>query len=491
MTDPLHLTHVRSDRLMTGLLWALFGLSLALAPWYGTWTAALVVGIPTAVLPSLLALVFPGSTVSRCVIAAALMVFTALHIHQAFGATEAHFGVFVLLAFLLAYRDWRPIIVGAVAIALHHLSFNYLQELGWGVVCFTRTGLGMVAAHAAYVVVETIVLTYFAIVLRREGIQAAELQQIVASVVRQQGTIDLTLTQSSQSRAGRSLADALARIRQAVSVLAGGTQMITRTAAESANGSEELAGRTQMQVTALDQTGQALGQLTQIVSQNATAAGQASKLVDSAVGVAAKGGTVVSRVVSTMGEITDSSKKIVAIIGVIDEIAFQTNLLALNAAVEAARAGEQGRGFAVVASEVRNLAQRSATAAREIKALIERSVGNVEAGSALVDEAGTTMTEVVASVRSIASIMEKLQHSFDRQTSGLGDVQRALEKMDRATKQNSELVRSMASTAAGLREHGAELSAAIGVFRTGDEQADAVPSAHHQSRDERQESRAA
>lgn len=245
-----------------------------------------------------------------------------------------------------------------------------------------------------------------------------------------------------------------------------------------ASDSEDLAQRTRTQADTLKETSHALRQLSGIVSQNAGQVRDASKLVDSAVTVAARGGNVVSRVVSTMGEISESSRKIADIIGVIDEIAFQTNLLALNAAVEAARAGENGRGFAVVASEVRHLAQRSATAAKEIKQLIENSVGNVAAGSALVDEAGSTMTELVASVRGFANIMDKLQSSFTRETGGLQEVDESLRKMDAVTQQNAELVQSMAATASNLRERGAELSAAIVVFTIADERSNDAPATY-------------
>jgi methyl-accepting chemotaxis protein len=158
--DPLHQTHVRADRLMVGVLWCLAILSFALAPWHHTWAGALGVGIPAAVIPSFMAYAWPGSLATRMTVAAMLMVFCALNIHQAYGMIELHFGIFVCLAFLLCYRDWRPIVFGAAVTAVHHLSFNYFQELGYGVLCFTKTGLGIVFAHAAYVVAETALLSY-------------------------------------------------------------------------------------------------------------------------------------------------------------------------------------------------------------------------------------------------------------------------------------------------------------------------------------------
>ncbi|MBL8270134.1 methyl-accepting chemotaxis protein, partial [Steroidobacter sp.] len=318
-----------------------------------------------------------------------------------------------------------------------------------------------------------------AYMLRAESLQAAELQRLVEAMDRH-GTIDLRETANDvSSPAGQALRGVVTRLRDTISALANGTQIVATAARKSAGDSEDLADSTRTQTSALSETGNAVRQLGDIVSRNAQQAREASRLVDSAVNVAAKGGDVVSRVVSTMGEISGSSRKIVDIIGVIDEIAFQTNLLALNAAVEAARAGEHGRGFAVVAAEVRSLAQRSATAAKEIKALIEKSVDNVAAGSTLVDEAGATMTELVAGVRGIADIMDKLQSSFAHEAGGLQQVDESLRKMDSVTQRNDELVRSMAATAGDLRERGEELSAAIGVFDVGGGQASHAHPARH------------
>ena len=239
---------------------------------------------------------------------------------------------------------------------------------------------------------------------------------------------------------------------------------IANAAREIATGNTDLSQRTEEQASSLEETAASLEELTSTVKQNADNAQQANQLASSASEVAIKGGSVVSQVVKTMDDITDSSRKISDIIGVIDEIAFQTNILALNAAVEAARAGEQGRGFAVVAAEVRNLAQRSANAAKEIKALISDSVGKVETGSKLVESAGRTMEEIVASVKRVTDIMAEISAASQEQSGGIEQVNTAVTEMDKITQQNAALVEEAAAAAKSLEEQTGGLVAMVADF---------------------------
>ena len=248
-----------------------------------------------------------------------------------------------------------------------------------------------------------------------------------------------------------------------------GTEAITCGAGEISTGSIDLSARTEQQAASLEETASSMEQLTVTVKQNADHAHQASKLAVSASEVAVKGGQVVSEVVGTMASINDSSKRIAEIIGVIDGIAFQTNILALNAAVEAARAGEQGRGFAVVASEVRNLAQRSAAAAKEIKALIDDSVEKVNAGTLLADKAGNTMNEVVTSVKRVTGIIGEIADASAEQTTGIEQVNQAIAAMDQATQQNAALVEEAAAAAASMRDHAGSLNRVLSSFVLGAE----------------------
>ncbi|OFA05908.1 methyl-accepting chemotaxis protein [Duganella sp. HH101] len=256
----------------------------------------------------------------------------------------------------------------------------------------------------------------------------------------------------------QSLADIVAQIRS-------GADTISTASSEIADGNLDLSNRTEQQASSLGQTASAMDELTSTVKQNAGSARQASGLVAATAAVAVKGGTVVAEVVTTMGEINQSSRRIVDIIGVIDGIAFQTNILALNAAVEAARAGEQGRGFAVVASEVRNLAQRSASAAKEIKELIGESVQSVEQGARLVEQAGTTMDEIVASVNRVSAIMGEIADASEEQTSGIEHVNNAIVQMDQVTQQNAALVEQATAAAQSMQQQAAALAGAVSVFK--------------------------
>jgi len=248
----------------------------------------------------------------------------------------------------------------------------------------------------------------------------------------------------------------------------GATDSIVTASGQIAAGNQDLSSRTEQQASSLEETAASMEELTSTVKQNADNARQANQLAASASAVAVKGGEVVSQVVDTMASINASSKKIVDIIGVIDGIAFQTNILALNAAVEAARAGEQGRGFAVVASEVRSLAQRSAAAAKEIKGLIDDSVGKVGAGSALVAEAGQTMEEIVGSVKRVTDIMGEITAASQEQTSGIEQINQAITQMDQVTQQNAALVEEAAAAAQSLQEQAGNLSQIVGTFKLDD-----------------------
>jgi methyl-accepting chemotaxis protein len=282
------------------------------------------------------------------------------------------------------------------------------------------------------------------------------------------GDLSATIHSNSQDETGQLMA-ALDHMNRSLQGIVGnvrqGTESIASASSQIATGNADLSIRTEQQAASLQQTSSAMGELTRIVRQNADNARQADQLASSASSVATQGGQVVAQVVDTMGSIDASSRKIVDIISVIDGIAFQTNILALNAAVEAARAGEQGRGFAVVAGEVRILAQRSATAAKEIKSLISESVEKVEQGSRLVTQAGSTMQDVVASVQRVSGIISEITHASQSQSEGIEAVNNSIHQMDSVTQQNAALVEEAAAAAESMQHQAHNLAAVVSVFK--------------------------
>jgi methyl-accepting chemotaxis protein len=304
-------------------------------------------------------------------------------------------------------------------------------------------------------------------VTRELGCEPAQAAEIAGQIAAGNLAVQIT-TRDGDSRsllfAMRSMRDSLALIVQQVHA---STETISTAAGEIAAGNLDLSSRTEQQASTLEETASSMEQLTSTVRLNTDHARQANGLAESASDVAAKGGAVVAQVVDTMSAIDVSARKIVDIIAVIDGIAFQTNILALNAAVEAARAGEQGRGFAVVATEVRNLAQRSAAAAKEIKELIGDSVDKVQTGNRLVEQAGATMHEVVASVKRVTDIMSEIMQASQEQSTGIEQINTAVTQMDDVTQQNAALVEEAAAAAQAMQEQVNSLNDVVSVFRVG------------------------
>jgi methyl-accepting chemotaxis protein len=651
-TTSAYLTHLHivGDRLLLGVIAGSFALTLALAPWYHTIDAALLVGLPAAIVPALLAWTRPGALVTRCAIAASLMIFAALQIQQSHGMMELHISIFVILAFLLYYRDWVPLVFAAGVIAVHHLAFDAMQRAGLPIWVFgIDGGIGIVLIHVAFVVFETALLVRIAVMLRAEieavGCDPRELSQVAQQLAQGNLTVRIHTTGSGASLAcamelmrselesylereraalrenkqiraaldrvtiGAMLVDDAGKIvyvndharnifqaraaevhrhsptfdvehivgasfedlrvgashqRDLLAMPAGGqphdfnmgaavfritanpvidsqgarlgtvVQWMDRTlevgaeedlkatvaraidgdltarvaqtdkdgffkvlslgvnelvsnmadavrtmseaaaqvrvgADEISRGNQHLSERTEQQASSLEQTASSMQEMTSTVKRNAENAAQANQLATAAREQAERGGRVVNSAVHAMSQIDAASKKIADIIGVIDEIAFQTNLLALNAAVEAARAGDQGRGFAVVAAEVRNLASRSAGAAREIKALIKDSVNKVSEGTSLVNESGTVLVEIVDSVKRVTDVVAAIALSSHEQAAGIEMVNKAVAVMDSSTQQNGALVEEASAAAETLTEQAGALTQLIARYNVGGE----------------------
>ena len=404
---------IRADRLMGVALMVLLVMAFIVAAITSTWVQVLLVGVPAALVSLAMITLFPGKAATRITVSVALMVFSALLIQQSHGMIEAHFSVFILMSLLLYYRNWVPILVAAVVIAVHHLVFNMLQADGVGIYLFPGgQSYTTVLIHAIFVVFEAAWLIYIAIQLRAEMDLLGGMPQDVTAILKEIAKGDLSVKMPLAKGDARSLMSAMqemvGKLSQIIGDVRHSTDSINVAAREIASGNSDLSSRTEQQASSLEETASSMEELTVTVKQNAENASLASQKATQASTIAAKGGEVVGEVVRTMDSISSSSRKISDIISVIEGIAFQTNILALNAAVEAARAGEQGRGFAVVAAEVRNLAQRSATASKEIASLIAASVEKVELGTSQAARAGQTMKEVVSSVQSVTDLISEI-----------------------------------------------------------------------------------
>ncbi|MYM82747.1 HAMP domain-containing protein [Duganella sp. FT50W] len=328
---------------------------------------------------------------------------------------------------------------------------------------YSRTKILVIVLLAVSVAIGAILIWLITRSITKPVSKALQLAEAVAagdltSHVSEGGKDEIGQLLSALSKMNSNLTNIVAQVREGADAIATGSTQI-------ASGNLDLSSRTEQQASALEETASSMEEMTSTVKQNADNARQANALAGSASDIAVKGGQVVSDVVETMGAIDASARKIVEIISVIDGISFQTNILALNAAVEAARAGEQGRGFAVVATEVRNLAQRSSAAAREIKSLIDESVQKVNVGSQLVAQAGNTMEEVVASVRRVTDIIGEITSASGEQESGITQINQAITEMDGVTQQNAALVEEAAGASASLQEQASKLAKVVSVFQ--------------------------
>jgi len=454
-----------ADLVMLVTMWGSAAASLAIGQYFGNLELAFAGSAALLLMGCAAFFMARGTLLARVVLTFCNVAFVALHIQLGRGTLEFHFGVFVLLGLMLVYRDWRPLVLAAGLFAVHHVLFDRLQALNFGVYCTPEANFLKTLMHAVYVVVQTGVEIMLAIRLRQATIEASEMSAIVRRVD-QEGSLCLDVADVPVSAstaillksAIEKIASALAEVRSAASSIEVATS-------EIASGNLDLSQRTEDQAANLQQTAASMEQLTSTVKNTADTAGQAHRLASSASAAAIGGGESVAKVVSTMADIARSSTRIVDITSVIDGIAFQTNILALNAAVEAARAGEQGRGFAVVASEVRSLAQRSASAAKEIKALLDDSVAQVDAGMKLVNTAGNSMGDIVDQARRVSDLIGEISSATTQQTIGIAQVGNAVTQLDSVTQQNAALVEQSAAAAESLKNQAVALNTVVNRFR--------------------------
>lgn len=438
----------RADRLILVLIWSLWGISLAVGYLNENVVQGAIVATALACLSSVLTLLFPGALLLRLSSAFVLMAFSALLIHLGHGETEYHFSVFVLLSALLAWRDWRPLLMGAAVIAIHHLVFNYLQEHDlYGVVVFMHTGFHMVVFHALFVVVQTAILILLAVRMEQDARSASEVAALAGSPFAR--TFSLTL-------------GTMRATLEQVSANIGQLLEASRTLGQR---NSALSERTDHQANSLATAASAMEQLRAVATLTSEKASQVREVAFSTSHVAEQGGNNVRQAMAAMEQIREESQRIYAILELIDGIAFQTNILSLNASVEAARAGEHGKGFAVVASEVRVLAQRSEEAAKEIRQLLTAAQATTQHGVEQVEHAGLTMKSIIESIEGLRSLLEELSQMSEQQRASIAQMNDSIASIDASVQENVRHVAQTLQVAEAQRQQTSQLKEAIAVFR--------------------------
>ncbi|TCS72763.1 methyl-accepting chemotaxis protein [Sulfuritortus calidifontis] len=485
---------VAADRVMLGTLAFLLVVSLGVAAVTSTWAVALIVGIPALAVPFALFKMNPGSLVSRIAMACAFMIFSALTIQQTRGMIEAHFGIFVLLAFLLYYRDWRPIVAAAGVIAVHHLAFNYMQAAGMGVyVLFNGPNLGIIILHAVYVVVETAVLVYMAVKLRTEAIESAQ----VASLAEHIGQGDLTQALHDKALAGRplltkivdmqkQLIDTLGKVNAQARQLAGTTQRMASQSQEVDNAMDRQSESTSAIAATIEQLTVSINHLSEgsaeaarLAQQSAQSSNSGSSVVRSTISEIRSIADAIGTLSKDMDQLGTQFDNITSVVGLIKDIADQTNLLALNASIEAARAGEQGRGFAVVADEVRKLAERARQATEEISRTIddiqtskgsalgsiEQAVKRASAGVELASSAGKSIETISQDVQEVQRVVEDISNALREQTVAASDIARNIEQVTAMAQASSQAANNVRDNSDDLNRIAQEMAQSVVRFR--------------------------
>ncbi|RAR65272.1 methyl-accepting chemotaxis protein [Paraburkholderia unamae] len=470
--SPLMNARKRADRACALVNWILLAGSFGVGWRFDALGPVFVVGVPLALVSTVLALALPGRLVTRLGSAFTFMGGAALLIDVGGGQDEFHFVVFILLSLLLAYRDVRVVLAASVFISAQQLVFNVLQECGWPVKVFAQSGFDVVLRHWAFLWLQTLFIAAISARQERDAHIAGELAEMSAGMGQASGFITLCEQTGQRGQAAlpssevaRAFHATLAAVRTTLLQVRDSVGEVGASVAGTSARNAVLSERTEQQRRSLEGMVAAMEQLRQSVHENADHATAASALAGSASEVATHGRTAIKAVVDTMGDIYRSCERITDIIGVIDGIAFQTNILALNASVEAARAGDQGRGFAVVASEVRTLAQRSAAAAKEIRALIGESVERARTGNGLVESAGNTVGEVMESVTQLSAIVHEIAAATGAQRAGIDQMGENVAGIDAAIRENAAHVADTVEQVRRQHHQTALLASAVKVFR--------------------------
>lgn len=486
-------TYIEANRLLLLVLAVLFVISLGLSTWYNTWQAALVIGLPALIVPWLLHQSQPGGLASRCALACAFMFFSALMIHQAHGMIEMHFSVFVLLAFLLYYRDWLPVVVAAGVIAVHHLLFNWLQANGGAVYVFPQANFVIVLIHAAFVIFQSAFLVYMALKLRNQTLERQQIIELAHDIG--QGNLQTSVQNANrQDLSGlQALLAMRGRLREVLDNVSQQAKHLTRLAPSLSEIAQQVAQGADTQHHAATDMTQAIETLHHNMASIADNVNKAKQVASTSGDISTTGGNVIREAVSEMqriattirttaqsiDELGQQSDTISGMVNVIKEVADQTNLLALNAAIEAARAGEQGRGFAVVADEVRKLAERTAHATDEIRSMIDNiqhsrddvvssaghAVTQVNNGVNLAEQAGNTLDKMTTATREVVSVVDDIAQALGSQAQTAAAISQRVEAVGAASDQQTRVTRDAASMAKEISTLAQQLNTAISRFR--------------------------